>query len=364
MKKLLIIISLITFPKIYSQVNINGELKEIASKDSSTIPVLFSYPDSIRDAILNVSTYPQGLVKLEEIQKKSSKAFKTVTSKVSKDKQKQLWEITRYPELIPLLIKNNGKNKDELKNLLLAYPDNIKKSAIDISIKNYPILLQIDSVHYEFETNYKNTIKSFPEDVKKSFDILLQKPEVIAYMNNDIKTIIQLGNLYTSNPSYVKHFADSTNIAIVKDNKSEYEDWQNGINNDPEIQKELKNLANRYEKEEENIDDDVYNNKKYDITINITPYPYWVGYPYWYQKPYWYPYPWWYHSGFYWTSDGTIIFGGMPSYYFGWWYFNHPHFHYPKTSDYIHQHYLIHPRSTQGFNRSRRESQPVIKRRR
>lgn len=364
MKKVLIILLAINFVELHSQDNNLEELHKILSKDLSNITLLFSYPDTLRNAILITSTYPQGIVKLEEIQKKSSSSFKNIVSKYNISKQKQFWEITRYPELIPILIKNKDKNKDALKDILVNYPENARKSAIDLTLKNYAALIEIDSIHKEFEINYKNTVKSFPEDVKKSFNILIQKPELIGLMSEDIKTIILLGNLYKSEPTAVIHAADSINKKITQEGKNEYEDWKNGINNDPKVQKELKKVTSKYEKDEDYVDD-IYNNKKTDITIiNIIPYPYWAGYPHWYHQPYWYPYPWWYHSGFYWSNDGTIIFNGMPSYYFGWWYFNHPNYHYPKTTNYIHQHYQIHPRSTQGFNRSRRETYSTPSRKR
>ena len=365
MKNLFMFLLVIVSSNVFSQNTTLAELNRLMVKDSSSIPVLFSYGDSVRNAILIVSTYPQGLVKLEEVQKKSSDSFRSIISKYNRTKQKQLWEMTRYPELITLVVQNSTKSNDELKELLKNYPDDVRKSAIDFAKKDRSIFVDIDNIRKEFELKYTDVVKDFPEEVKKSFQGLLQKPELIVILSEDIKTTIALGDVYKSNPKLVKHAADSLNIEITKQNSAEYEDWKGGISKDVQVQKELKDIAHKYEKEEGNVDD-VYSNKKYDITIyQIIPYPYWAGYPYWYKKPYWYPYPWWYHSGFYWYPDGTIIFGGMPTYYFGWWYYNNPRYHYPKTSDYFHQHYQIHRRSTQGFNQSIRESQqPIIKRKR
>lgn len=365
MKNLFVFLLAIVFSKVFSQNVTLAELNRLMVKDSSSIPLLFSYSDSVRDAILMVSTYPQGLVKLEEVQKKSSASFKSITSKYNRTKQKQLWEMIRYPELITLVIQNSDKSSDELKGLLKNYPDGIQKSTIEFAKKDHGIFVEMDNVRKAFELNYTEVVKDFPEDVKKSFNVLLHRPELIAVLSEDIKTTIALGDVYKSNPKLVKHVADSLNAVIAKQNSTEYEDWKRGISKDVQVQKELKDIANKYEQEEGDVDD-VYSDKKYDITIyQIMPYPYWAGYPYWYKRPYWYPYPWWYHLGFYWYPDGTIIFGGMPTYYFGWWYYNNPRYHYPKTSDYFHQHYQIHKRSTQGFNQSIRESQqPTIKRKR
>ncbi|MDP2387113.1 MAG: hypothetical protein Q8M29_12125 [Bacteroidota bacterium] len=363
MKKLLLFFLVLVFVKGYSQDKTLADLNDLVSRDSSSVLLLFSYPDSIRNDILIVSTYPQGLVKMEEIQKKSSESFRNVTTKYNRNKQKKLWEITRYPELVALLIKNKDKSKSELKDLLKNYPDDVSKAAIEF-VKNDPeMLVEMEGIRTGFEKKYTETVKDFPEEVKKSFSTLLQKPELISILSEDIKTTIMLGNLYKSNPEVVKHAADSLYVEITKANNAELEDWKDGINKDEEVQKELKKIAGKYEKEEQEYTDDVYYSKKYDINIyTIMPYPYWAGYPYWYERPYWYPYPWWYHSGFYWHPGGTIIFGGMPSYYFGWWYYNHPRYHYPRTSEYFHHHYEQHRRSNQGFNKSTKESHPLKKR--
>ncbi len=365
MKKLLLLLLLIVFNKIYSQNDV-ATLNELISKDSSSIPVLFSYPDSIRNAIFITSTYPQGFVRLEEIQKNTSASFKAAVSKYKQSKQKELWEIIRYPELIELLIQNKDQNKNELSSLLKNYPEGVKKSALYF-IKNDPeIIIEISNIRNEFELKYKDLVKDFPENVKESYNLIIHKPELVSILSTDIKTSMLLGDLYKRNPPLIKHTADSLNVIMTKKNEAENEEWKAGINKDEGVQKELKKIANEYE-QAENYTDDIYTDKDYTININyIPPYPYWAGYPYWIGRPYWYPYPWWYNAGFYWHPNGPLFFLGMPSYHFGWWYYNHPHYHqkYPRASNYFQQHREIYRGSNQGFNRSIKEPRIIINRKR
>jgi hypothetical protein len=337
-------------------------------KDSSSIPVLFAYPDTVRNAILVTSMYPQGFVRLSEVQKKSSNSLKKTISKFNRSKQKQLWEITRYPELTSLLIANKDGSEKDLNSLLGKYPDKIKKYSRYFLKNNYSTLVEIETIYQEFTSNYKNIIKDFPENVKTSFNVLLNYPEVLTVLSKDMNTTVALGDLYKRNPQMVKRKSDSLNLVIAKENGIEYNEWKTGISKDTALQKELKQISKKYKEDME--EDDVYStstkspdndlgtdyNQK--TIVNVDPYPYWAGYPYWYGSNYWYPYPWWFNLGFYVPIDGPFMFLGMPSYNFGWWYYNQPRYNYnhPNTSNYFDNHYQRYRNSNSGFNRSIQES--------
>ena len=89
-------------------------LRNLLSNDTSSTQILLNYPDSIRKAALIASAYPQTFTKISDIQKTSSSNFKNLLSGYSQGKQKQLWDIARYPELTSLLIANKDKSKNEL----------------------------------------------------------------------------------------------------------------------------------------------------------------------------------------------------------------------------------------------------------
>ncbi|MGZ4116703.1 MAG: hypothetical protein ACXVPY_04455 [Bacteroidia bacterium] len=368
MKNTLLLFALTFQIVAYSQ-NDAAALHALVLNDSSSAQSLFSYPDSIRNEILIASTYPQGFAKLGDIQKNTSTSFKNLVSKYNHTRQKQFWGITQYPELAPLLIKNKDKKKEDLEELLKDYPKEIKNASIYFVKHNYDALVQMKNIRDEFELKYADVIKDFPPDVKNSYNILLNYPELVSTLSEDLKTTRTIGELYKRNPAMVKHVADSVHQQIAKDNNAEYEDWKTGIKNDPNVQKDLKQLSKKYEKDTRDgvYEDDVYatsadkKKKKTEVQTappvqQVQPYPYWAGYPYWYDYPYWYPYPWWYNMGFYWGNE-SLFFYGMPNYYFGSWYYNHPLYYnrYRSARNYFYNHYQGHRESNGGFNRSVRQ---------
>ncbi len=367
MKQILFSISLLISAGIYSQ-NDAASFDQLVTKESSVVSSLFSYPDSVYSSILMASVYPQGFVRLNEIQKTSSDSFKKIISTYSQGRQKQLWEITRYPQIISIIIENKDKQGAELDELLKKYPAAIKKSAINIAKSDYSTLLEIDKIHRDFETKYKEIINDYPNIVKSSYNLLIGHPEIVTMLSENNKTAVDIGELYKRNPKLIKQKADSLNFETAKEKGIEYEEWKRGIVKDTAVQRDLKEAAKDYSNEEK-YDDDIYarandklpNDKPEENTktINeVAPYPYWAGYPYWYGRNYWYPYPWWYQTGFYWPLYGPLRFYGLPSYNFGWWYYNHPHHYYdrhPNSTNYFRDHYQGRRNSNGGFNRSTRE---------
>lgn len=360
MKQFIFLFSIILSTGIYSQKNAI-EFDNLVSKDSTIVPILFSYPDSVYTTILIASTYPNGFVNLNELQKTSSDSFKKLISSYNRSRQKQLWELTRYPELISILIKNKEKTEKDLEEILKKYPNSINNSAIYFLRNEYSTLLKIENIHLDFETKYSKLLKDFPEDVKKSYNTLLSYPEIITMLSEDIKTTMTLGELYKKDPASVKQKADSINFEITKEKGIEFENWKMGINRDSAVQKELMEVAKNYSQEDE-YDDDIYAKPtdKRDVkkVYEVATYPYWAGYPYWYERNYWYPYPWWFHMGFYWPLNSPIQFFGLPSYHFGWWYYNQPNPYYhrhPNTTNYFYRHYQNRKNYNSDFNRSTHE---------
>jgi len=339
MKKILSSLLFIVSINSFSQ-NDSETIQKLMAKDSSSIPFLCSYPDSFRIAAFTASTYPGGLIRLEEIQKAGSQAFYQAISKYNETRQKELWEIIRYPELPPLLIANKDKTNTELKILLKDYSEEITSDALYFTKKDLNILITIDNLNKQFERDFKETIKEFPKDVQKSYSLLVTRPELLSTLSEDLKTTVILGDIYKRSPEVVNRVADSLNLVIAKENKEEYEAWKKSIEGDTAVQKELKKLSDKYRKETV-MYDDVYTSNNYEINIYyVRPYPYWAGHPIWYTRPYWYPYPWWYHSGYYYNPNGRLIIRGVPTYHFGMWYYGHRNYprKYPKTDTYFKKH--------------------------
>ena len=341
---------------VYSQSDVSF-LYSLLADDSSSIQVLFSYPDSIRHEALIASTYPQGFTRLSEVQKISSTSFSDLISPYNRNKQNQIWNIARYPELPALLIANKDKPEKELSDILKNYPVETRKASQYFMKHDYNALVRMRDIQSKFESDHINAMQDFPFAAQRSFDILLRYPELFSVLAGDMKTTVMTGDLYKRNPVMVERVTDSIYQQRTKEYGTTYEDWKKGIKNDPAVQKDLQELSKKYQKDEgsKETEDDVYATGKEEYQsesqapVEVLPYPYWAGYPYWYDIPYWYPYPWWYHTGFYWFPGGSIAFFGLPTYHFGWWYYNHPRY-YNRYPNFYH-YYEGHLRSNGGFNR-------------
>ncbi|MDP1744003.1 MAG: hypothetical protein Q8L90_00410 [Bacteroidota bacterium] len=360
MKKIFFFILVILSIDINAQ-NDATAFDNLVSNDTSIMASLFSYPDTVYNSILVASTHPKGFQKLNEIQKISSDSFKKLISTYNRNTQKQLWEITRYPEIISILIENKDKSKKELEEKLQKYPAKIKSSAIYLGKNNYSTIVQIDQIHKDFETKYKDLLKDLPNDVKAAYNSILGNPELVTALSENIKTTSVLGELYSRNPALIKQKADSLNFEIAKAKGIEYENWKSGIQKDTVVQKELQDMSKKYSTDD-SYDDDVYASSNEPREVNkvyeVAPYPYWAGYPYWYGNNYWYPYPWWFQMGFYWPLNGPMHFYGLPSYHFGWWYYNQPNRYYrryPNATNYFYRHNQGRRNFNSDFNRSTQE---------
>ena len=343
--------------------NDSQTLQNMLQNDSSSLRMIFSYPDSSRQKVFSACTHPQGFTRLSEIQKTSAAAFRKLASVYSEKRQKQLWEISRYPNLVALILTNKDKSKEELKIVLKAYPEDTQSASLYFA-KHHETLLEMEKIRLDFESRYIALVKEFPKEVQTSFATLLRDPELLSLLSEDMQTTVTIGDLFIRNPILLNRSADSVYSQTTKESGMEYADWKNGISKDTAMQKELKKVSKKYASEEDQTDDVYGTTSKRNVTtvLNTPAYPYWAGYPHWYSYPYWRPYPWWYNAGFYLDAGGSIIFIGMPSYGFGWWYYNHPHYYnrYHRTSYYFDHHYQGHPRSYGGFNNSIRNHSRYI----
>jgi hypothetical protein len=367
--KYLFVLFIIMFRVSFFAQSDAARLQHLLQDDSSSARLLLNYPDSIRNTVLLAAEYPQAMTKLESIQSSSSVSFQNLMSGLSHERQKQLWDISRYPELPSLIIANSGKKRGELSKIFSNYESQTKKAAIYFARHNSGAVVQMQNIQKSFNSAYHEMIKNYPGNVKASFDLLLRYPELPSTFSRDTTTTRTLGNLYNQDPALVKHMMDSASQQFAKDYDKEFAAWKNGISSNPKVTGDMKKLSREYRRDADYYeDDDVYatgDEEKINSTSTanynnyyVNPYPYWAGYPSWYYTPYWYPYPWWWSSGFYWYPHRSFYVYGMPSYNFGYWYYNHPrnyYYRYPHAGNYFNQHYQNYPRSNSGMNRAVQE---------
>lgn len=353
MKTLLSSIFLIILTIIGMNGQTNPENQKVSShtpwtkEDSAAINSLALYPDSVRVEIFTACEYPAIIVNLAALQKNSSAAFADMVSGYDKTKQEDIWNLTRYPNLIARLVDGGKKSKESIDTILNDYPAEIHDIALKYGRSDYDLLSKVNDLQNNTNQQFNNIVSSYPPDVQKVFNDLLQLPEVLSLLNDHLSLSVRVGDKYRRDPQWVMHKSDSNAAAQAKINAEQLNDWKQSLQQDSGTQDELKAAANEY------ATDNGYNQSDVDAPLDSTqvdntavyPYSYWFGYPTWYPYSYWYPYPYWYDWGFYYGPYGNIVVFGFPSFYFTNWYFYYPRHwdRYPHLgSAYIRHYYGPH----------------------
>ncbi|HTB07276.1 MAG TPA: hypothetical protein VK806_10020 [Bacteroidia bacterium] len=320
-------------------------------EDSAAINALALYPDSVRREIFTACEYPAIIVNVASLQKNSSTAFTDLVTSYSKTKQEDVWNLSRYPDLISKLVQGGKKSKEEIETILTNYPAEIHDIALKFGRSEYDLLKSIDDLQTQTNQQFAQLVSTYPIEVQKVFTDLLQLPEVMSLLNDHLSLSVRVGDHYKRDPEWVMHKSDSTAQAEAKINAEQLQDWKQTLLQDSDAQTEMKAAANEYATDNGYNQSDV-DAPQSDVDVNnyvVYPYSYWFGYPTWYPYSYWYPYPYWYDWGFYYGPYGNLVVFGFPSYYFTNWYFWGPrHWHkYPHLgSAYIHHYYGSHRLNT------------------
>ena len=323
-----------------------------SKEDSAAINALALYPDSVRLNIFEASQYPELLVRLSMQQEKSAFAFRELLASKSREEQEELWNLSRYPELITALVKD--RSVSETDKVFEGYPEEVKGLAMKHIRNNPGSLKSIDSLNKVTGQNFETLLSGYTEKTKRAYRELLSFPEVLSILNDHLDIAVMAGAEYKRNPENVIHFADSVSLAVARQNAEELSQWKDSVQKDTNNLNDLKALAGEYSSENGSSENEI---KSPAVTNNVIvhynyyPYPYWYGYPFWYPEPYWYPVPVWVDLGFYYDPFGNIIIIGMPSYRFVHWYFYHPHHwhHHPHIGHTFVSHYYGH-RNSIGSN--------------
>lgn len=360
-------LSLLIFMAFYSKAQIEEHdidiMKEMAQQEQEIIEALALYPKDIRELIFEASTYPEIIIKIANVQTRTSSQFKELMQKYPEEVQKGVWEMTRYPGLIEKLVKD-PENSDKI---IGQYPKEIHEQSKAIVGRDFALLKEVDKLNASSQATFTKVVSELPEKSQKVFSQLIKYPEILDLLNQNIELTVLGGDFYKKAPDLVRHHADSLNLVVTRQQALELEDWKQQLENDPQAAEELKQatieFAEEYGydednitavKEEELIDDLYYDDAEYEydeeevearvVEYYYYNYPYWFGYPYWYGYPYWRPYPFWFEWGFYWGPYGSMMIYHMPSPYFMYWYFGTPyhHYQYPYFSNHCINHYYGH----------------------
>lgn len=348
MKKIIaitvIIFIIFSWNQTYAQGQ-NDELQRLIHDDSTDVRLVAGYPNTVRENIFKVSTHPEAVVKIHDIREKYNGHFKNLISSFSRDDQQNIYDLTRYENLISRLSATGGK-KSKIENVLKDYPADIHDKAARIALDHHSMVMDLDKLNKDFKKEFDTELSRYLSDYQQAYRELLQAPEALSLLNRNMHLTTHLGNIYEADKSLLIQQFDSLSTVVAEENTRESEEWEKQIKNNPDAEKELRQSAEKFASEN-NFEG--YNNVNTNPQVIehyvYLPYPYWAGYPWWHPFDYWYPYPFWYHSGFY-IWNGTIVWIGPPSWYFIHWHFHHHHFlyDYPHLTNLYINHYYYGPR--------------------
>lgn len=331
-------------------------LNSLSEEERSAVEAIALYPKEERSAVLEVSKYPETLVRMQNIRKKSEEEFKKILTPMDEEDQKEMFDITRYPDLMAEIGSGNKKkNNKEMEKILSKYPEEIHNTAKHVNKTHFDDLTSINQLHQASDQKFDFMLKDYPSETQKAYDVLLGLPEVLTILTDNISTTILLGDIYKHHPQQLEEELDSLNVVLAEQKAREFNEWKESMENDPEAKAEYEKASKEFARDQ-GYDETSYQQPVTNVYVNYVwrPYPYWFGWPWWYGYECWYPYPAWYHWGYYYGPNNVIVYIGYPSNYFMYWHFNHyAHFyHYPHFTNHVIQHHYAHPTSHNSITRS------------
>lgn len=317
--------------------------KQLSSDDSAALNAIVLYPDSIRNDIFEACTHPELIVRIANLQDRTSASFADLIAGKTTSEQEDIWDLTRYPDLISKIGGETKLSKGALTDVADGYPDDIRAKITEYGRDDYDLLHQIKMLQDQSNNEFSGMLNTYPDKTIQAFRDIVQLPELMTLLNDHLQLSVLVGDIYRRDPQQCRHMADSLNIIVAEQNAANAADWKKSIESDTAAQNDLKAAAESY------AQDNGYTSEDYSVAPSqyyidhyvCYPYPYWFGYPYWYPYNYFYPYPWWYDWGFYYDAFGNMVIIGPPSYYFTYWYFYYPvhYYHHPHLAVIYINHY-------------------------
>ncbi|MBD2753961.1 hypothetical protein [Spirosoma validum] len=341
-----------------------------APTDNQTIvSAIAPYRDDVRRSILLASEQPQILSGLSQQRATSQQAFETIIQPYGQNKQAWFYNLSRYPDILhALATMPKGADESSVKALTKNLTADLQESAWKVYRHHYDDLVQLDNINQQAQQSFDNLISSLDVPTQDAFRQLIDMPDVLTQLTDQLDKTTQLGEAYRANPDQVTKDLTALHDSLAVQNQQELADYQREINNDPQAKQELQQAGQAYAQANGyntgiNPDPGWVNTSYY----YQNPYPYWFGYPYWYTSALWYPSAWWYGTGFYYGLGGNMVLFGMPSLGFSNWFFRsgyatYPHLYNRFNTYYtqnIGQHHILTAGNTGFMSAARRAFNPA-----
>ncbi len=356
MKKLKIVFLFLIAFKIVNAQDDKEIFYDIIEEDRISVEALALYPEETRNAILVASIQPEIMMRLENIQAQVRRKFINLIEERPQEEQREMYELSRYDGLLEQIASDRErKSEEEIHEILRDYPEDIHETAMKLGRRNHDLLYSANVLYQSANSSFENVIDPYDDEVKRAYRHLVQLPEVIEILADNMRLTVAVGDLYRREPQWVRARLDSLNLEAARTNAKEAEEWKQRLEDDPELAGEFQNSAENYAQERGYTEEEIRQEREVVTHVayhHFYSYPYWFGSPHWYPVSFWHRWPLRYDWGFFYGPGNVMFLTGMPSFYFTYWHFAMPlnHFYYPHLSSTFVNHYRQHPRSTTGVS--------------
>lgn len=176
--------------------------------------------------------------------------------KEDKATQQIIWDLTRYPDLVNRLIFEGNKKKKSIEKILQNYPSVIHERAMEAGQNHFDLLVQINQLNISARIASETVLEEFSPKVQTALRELIELPEVLSLLTENIQLTILVGDLYQKEPNWLVTQSDSLSIEVNRLNEVELQQWQESLENDPDALANLKAVSEEFAKE--NGYDDLY----------------------------------------------------------------------------------------------------------
>ena len=298
-------------------VSLEGALSE---SERDALGTLALADEHMRDAILGVSLHPRSVERIASISRDSSDQFRERMNAIPRSKQKDMWELVRYPELIDELVQGGRPARGAVAGIVSPYPESIRKVATRIVDRDFNLLNDIAHLLSDAQRETARLIASLPLSAQANFQALIDRPDLMSALADHPGLLDELGTQYREGPLETRDAFDRYHEEETLRNEQEIAQWREAIEDDPEAQAELIQSAEDFAAEEGY--DSPREVERTEVHHYSHPYPYWFGPPHWRASYHWYPHR--SHWGFNFDTGGSFIVFGLPSAYYSSWHYRHP----------------------------------------
>jgi len=317
--------------------------------DRAAVEALALYDEVTTRHALQAVTEADVLSDVVRQQERSHERFRQLLSPYEREVQEQLFEITRYPELIAQIAEGGPKSTYQLEAIAALYPEEALAAALAAGSSHWKVLARVDALLRDEAAWLEARIAHLPEAKREAFRALVATPELLTLLAENTALAVLLGDAYEREPEAVVAWLADVRHEAEEQSAEEAREFAQSVEDDPELAGEIEAATSTYEQE---TGYSAYQPTVVHPTyVHVRPYSYWVGYPWWYDVSYGYYAPWYYwYPRAYWAF-GSFHFGprllvsfGVPHGGFWGWYFHRPihHYHYPRVTHHVVQHYDRH----------------------